>query len=322
MKVKIVCTTDDPVDDLSSHEQLRKEAFEITMLPTFRPDKAMAVEDPASYNRYIDLLSASSDVEISSFKNLLVSLNKRHEYFHDHGCRSSDHAIETLSSTFTTEADMESMFSLVRAGKNLNGEQRGRFKASLLLELCKMNHARGWVQQIHIGVIRNARTVVYKKLGPDTGVDCIGDFSFAKPLSRFLDVLDSSGQLTKTILFNINPGDNEILTVLAGVFQEGPVPGKIQLGPAWWFLDQKNGMTRHIDALSSLGLLSRFVGMTTDSRSLLSFPRHEYFRRILCGILGDEMDSGDIPGDRELVGSIVRDMCYTNAINYFGYTPR
>jgi glucuronate isomerase len=182
-----------------------------------------------------------------------------------------------------------------------------------------MNHRRGWAQQLHFGVIRSVRTRVFKSLGPDTGVDCIGDFSFGRPLCGFLDTLDATNQLTKTILFNGNPGDNEMLVSIAGAFQDGSVPGKLQLGPAWWFLDQKDGMVRHLDALSGLGLLGRFIGMTTDSRSLLSFPRHEYFRRILCNVLGEEMERGDIPGDSQLIGSVVSDICYANAKNYFGY---
>jgi glucuronate isomerase len=320
MNVKVVCTTDDPVDDLSCHDRLRTEGLAITVLPTFRPDKAMAIDDPGSYNRYIDSLSRASGLEISSFAALLEALDKRHLYFHGRGCRSSDHAIESMSTEYAAASELEAMFARVRGGKPLGGDQARTFKASLLLELCRMNHARGWVQQVHMGVIRNVRSAVYKKLGPDTGVDCIGDFAFAKPLAIFLDALDSAKQLTKTILFNSNPSDNEPLTVLAGAFQEGPVSGKIQLGPAWWFLDQKNGMTRHLDALSGLGLLSRFVGMTTDSRSLLSFPRHEYFRRILCNLLGAEMENGDMPGDMAFVGTMVRDMCYVNAKNYFGYS--
>jgi glucuronate isomerase len=319
MNVKVVCTTDDPVDDLSHHERLRRDAFEITVLPTFRPDKALAADDPVSYNRYLDSLAKASDTNISSYGSLLEALDKRHSFFHDHGCRSSDHAIETLSSEYASASELDTMFSLLRSGKALSG---GVFKASLLLELCKMNHARGWVQQIHMGVLRNVRSVIFNTLGPDTGVDCIGDFAFGKPLAAFLDALDSTRQLTKTILFNINPGDNELLAVLAGVFQEGPVPGKIQLGPAWWFLDQKNGMTRHLDALSGLGLLSRFVGMTTDSRSLLSFPRHEYFRRILCNLIGEEMDRGELPGDLDCIGPIIHDICFNNAKNYFGYFTR
>jgi glucuronate isomerase len=322
MNVRIVCTTDDPVDDLCWHEKMKVDEFEITALPTFRPDKSLAIEDPVAYNRYIDSLAKASDTGISSYTDLLTALDKRHLYFHEHGCRSADHAVETLSTVYASASEMNSVFSRIRSGKAIDADLISAFKVTLLLELCRMNHKRGWAQQIHMGVIRNARSIVYKKLGPDTGVDCIGDFSFARPLAVFLDTLDSTQQLTKTILFNINPGDNELLVVLAGVFQEGPIPGKIQLGPAWWFLDQKNGMKRHLDALSVLGLLSRFVGMTTDSRSLLSFPRHEYFRRILCNLLGEEIERGELPGDINLVGHIICDMCYTNAEKYFGYTRK
>jgi glucuronate isomerase len=317
MNVKVVCTTDDPIDSLAFHEQVKRDGFEITMLPTFRPDKTMAVDDPVTYNRYLDALSAVSNIDIVSYDTLLEAVDKRHEYFHLHGCRCADHALETLSEHAGTPAEIAAIFSEVRAGKTVTPAQSATFKAALMIELCKMNHHRGWVQQIHIGVIRNVRTALYKKLGPDTGLDCIGDSSFGRPLCRLLDALDTTGQLTKTILFNINPGDNEQLVTIAGAFQDGLIPGKIQLGPAWWFLDQKDGMVRQMEALSVLGLLSRFVGMTTDSRSLLSFPRHEYFRRILCNVLGGEMENGDLPGDMKLMGSIVSNICFNNAREYF-----
>lgn len=319
MNVKTVCTTDDPVDSLSYHEQLKREKFEIAVLPTFRPDKAMAVEEATGYNRYLDDLEKASGTAIGSFTALLEALDKRHACFHEHGCRSSDHAFETLAVDGGTPAEIEAIFSAVRSGKALNGAQTSQFKRALLLELCRMNHRRGWVQQFHFGVIRNVRTRVYKSLGPDAGADCIGDFPFGRPLCGFLDTLDTAGQLTKTILFNGNPVDNEMLVSIIGAFQDGSVPGKLQLGPAWWFLDQKDGMLRHLNALSGLGLVSRFIGMTTDSRSLLSFPRHEYFRRILCNCFGEEVEQGDLPDTGELLGAIVRDICYNNAKNYFGY---
>jgi glucuronate isomerase len=319
MKVNIICTTDDPVDDLKYHEQLKRETNSLIMLPTFRPDKAMAIEDPSAYNRYIDDLSRVSGISITSFSHLLDALDKRHSFFHEHGCRSSDHAIETLCTEYASLREINMIFSSVRGGKVPDQGQIIKFKTTLLLELSRMNHRRGWVQQFHFGVIHNVRNRVFTRLGPNAGVDCIGDFPLSRPLGCFLDALDINDQLTKTILFNINPGDNELMVCMAGTFQDGSVPGKIQVGPAWWFLDQKNGIAQHIDALSSLGLLSRFIGMTSDSRSFLSFPRHEYFRRILCGILGKEMEKGDIPGDIELIGSIIRDICYSNAKKYFGY---
>lgn len=317
MNVAMVCTTDDPVDDLSYHTQLKREKSGITVLPTFRPDRAMAADDPVSYNRYIDALAEVSGVAITSFAALLEALDKRHAYFHEHGCRSSDHAFETLApATGVSAADI---FAAVRAGKQLNAAQLPPFKTALLLELCRMNHCRGWAQQLHFGVIRNASTRVFELLGPDTGADCIGDFPFGRPLCGFLDALDAAGQLTKTIMFNSNPGDNEMLVSIIGAFQDGSSPGKLQLGPPWWFLDQKDGMVRHLEALSGLGLLGRFIGMTTDSRSLLSFPRHEYFRRILCDVLGEAMERGDMPDDLQLIGPMVSDICYANAKKYFGY---
>jgi glucuronate isomerase len=315
--VSVLCTTDDPVDDLAYHLRLKKENFEITVRPTFRPDKAMAIDNPVVYNRYVDELSRVSGIAITSFAKLLEALDIRHAYFHECGCRSSDHAFETLSAEFPAPSEIDTVFSSVRSGKAVNSATASRFKAAMLLELCRMNHKRGWAQQFHFGVIRNVRTHIFKSLGPDTGVDCIGDFPFARPLCAFLDALDSTDQLTKTILFNIYPADNEMLVSIAGAFQDGSVAGKVQLGPAWWFLDQKDCMTRHLDALSGLGLLGRFVGMTTDSRSFLSFPRHEYFRRILCGVLGRDMENGDIPGDFDLIGGIIRDICFANAKNYF-----
>jgi glucuronate isomerase len=319
MNVRTVCTTDDPVDDLSFHTQLKREKTGITVLPTFRPDRAMAPDDPVSYNRYVDELAKVSGISITSFAALLEALDKRHAYFHEHGCRSSDHAFETLAMATGATAEIDAIFSSIRSGKALNGAQISTFKATLLLELCRMNHCRGWAQQLHFGVIRNVSTRVFKLLGPDTGADCIGDCSFGRPLCGFLDALDAAGQLTKTILFNGNPGDNEMLVSIIGAFQDGSMPGKLQLGPPWWFLDQKDGMVRHLDALSGLGLLSRFIGMTTDSRSFLSFPRHEYFRRILCSVLGREMERGDIPDDKQLIGPMVSDICYANAKKYFGY---
>jgi glucuronate isomerase len=317
MNVKVVCTTDDPVDDLAYHIRLKKDGFEIMVHPTFRPDKAMACEEPVSYNRYLKVLSDAARMEISSYSSLLEALDKRHEFFHEHGCRCSDHALETLAPDLPPSSDVESIFTQVRKGTRLNAGQIAQLKAATLVELCRMNHSRGWVQQIHLGVIRNARTRIFQSLGPDAGCDCIGDFSFGRPLARLLDTLDADSRLAKTILFNINPNDNELLACLMGTFQDGSVPGKIQIGPAWWFLDQKDGMTRHLDALSSFGLLSRFIGMTTDSRSLLSYPRHEYFRRILCNLLGGEMERGDLPADLEQIGTMVKNICFKNAQEYF-----
>jgi len=317
MNVAFLCTTDDPVDDLSWHQQLNREKFAITVRPTFRPDKAMAIEEPVAYNHYINALEKVSGIAINSYATLLEAIDKRHAFFHENGCRSSDHAFETLTTDSVVPNEISTIFSFARSGRPLNAGQVLKFKTAMLLELCRMNHGRGWAQQLHFGVIRNARTHIFKSLGPDTGVDCVGDHPLGRPLCAFLDALDAAGQLAKTILFNIYPADNEMLVSIAGAFQDGTIAGKMQLGPAWWFLDQKDCMVRHLEALSGLGLLGRFVGMTTDSRSFLSFPRHEYFRRILCGVLGRDMENGDIPRDFDLIGGIVRDICFANAKNYF-----
>jgi glucuronate isomerase len=319
MNVTTVCTTDDPIDDLSYHARLKREKSGITVLPTFRPDKATAIENPVVYNKYIDELAEASNTDIVSFAALVEAIDKRHAWFHEHGCRCSDHGFETLTDTCATLSEGEAVFAAVRGGKQVDGARANAFKAALLRELCRMNHARGWAQQLHFGVIRNVRTRLFKTLGPDAGIDCIGDFPVGRPLCAFLDALDATDQLTKTILFNINPCDNEMLVSIMGAFQDGSMPGKLQLGPAWWFLDNKEGMRRQLDALSGTGLLNRFIGMTTDSRSFLSFPRHEYFRRVLCDLFGEEMEKGDLPGDLKTLGAIVRDICYNNAKKYFGY---
>ncbi|MBN2036389.1 MAG: glucuronate isomerase [Chitinispirillaceae bacterium] len=319
MNVRILCTTDDPTDDLSWHEQLDREKFGVRVLPTWRPDKATSIDDPSVYNRYIEALEKASGMTISSFDTLLEALDRRHRFFHKRGCRSSDHAFEALASDVFTDREMDTLLSRVRSGKQVSVNEAARFKTTILSELCAMNQKRGWAQQFHFGIIRNVRSSIFRLLGPDTGVDCIGDMLQARQLCLFLDRLDSAGRLAKTILFNGFPGHNEMLVSIMGAFQDGSVPGKIQFGPPWWFLDQKDGITRQIEALSGLGVLGRFIGMTTDSRSLLSFPRHEYFRRFLCDILGNEMEHGDLPDDFNTIGGIVKDVCYNNAKAYFGY---
>jgi glucuronate isomerase len=319
MKVKVVCTTDDPIDDLSAHERLRAQKTELLMRPTFRPDKAMSIDNLAAWNHYIDKLAEVSDTEIASFDSFLIAIDKRHAYFHEHNCRSSDHAFERVPSELPTTAECGRIFMKARAGSAPTPPETDSFKAGLLLELCRMSHHRGWVQQFHFGIIRNVRSRVFAALGSDSGVDCIGDVTLAWPLALLLDALDNSGKLTRTVLFNGNPSDNELIVCMTGAFQDGSFPCKVQFGPAWWFLDHKNGITRHIEALSGLGLLARFVGMTTDSRSFLSFPRHEYFRRILCNTVGADIENGDCPDDRELIGPMVRNVCCGNAKSYFGF---
>jgi len=318
-KVKLVCTTDDPVDSLEHHRKIKEDGFEIKVPPAWRPDKAMAVDNPESYNKYLDTLSEVSGIEISEFADLMDALEKRHRFFRDSGCRVSDHGIERICCEDFTEAEIKSIFNKVRMGGQPDRKESEKFKYAMLLELAQMDHAHNWVQQFHIGAIRNNNTRLYKQLGPDTGFDSIGDFEIALSLSRFLDALDKNGKLAKTILYNLNPKDNEVFATMLGNFQDGSVPGKIQFGSGWWFLDQKDGMEQQMTALSTLGLLSRFVGMLTDSRSFLSYPRHEYFRRILCNFFGNDVENGELPADLEWIGKIIENISYYNARDYFGF---
>jgi glucuronate isomerase len=321
MRVRLVCTTDDPVDSLEYHRRIADDAaFDIQVLPTFRPDKGMAVEDPAGFNAWVDQLAAVADIDIGSFDAYLHALDARHAFFHECGCRISDHGIETAYAAAYTDAEIASLFDAVRGGARLDAAGIAKFKSAMMYRFGIMDHSRGWAQQLHLGALRNNNTRLFRQLGPDTGFDSIGDFEIARPLSRFLDRLDITNQLPKTILYNLNPRDNELMATMIGNFQDGSIPGKMQYGSGWWFLDQKSGMERQIDALGNLGLLSRFIGMLTDSRSFLSYPRHEYFRRILCNVLGTEMDRGLIPGDLRLVGQMVRDICFDNAVDYFGFS--
>lgn len=318
MNVQLVCTTDDPSDDLRHHIKIQHDDFDVMVLPTWRPDKAMAVENPEAYNQYIEKLSAAVGSEIKTYDDLLNGLKKRHDFFHETGCRVSDHGLETFYAQEYTLSEVQKIFSLIRSGKALNQEQNLKFKSALLYELALMDHARGWAQQFHIGALRNNNTRLFGQLGPDTGFDSIGDELIARPMAKFLDRLDQSNQLAKTILYNLNPRDNEVMATMIGNFQDGTVPGKMQWGSGWWFLDQKDGMEKQINTLSVLGLLGRFVGMLTDSRSMLSYPRHEYFRRILCNILGNDIERGILPNDMEAAGQLVEDVSYYNARNYFG----
>ena len=316
MNVKAVCTTDDPVDSLEHHKKLADDGFDVKVYPTWRPDKAMATENIESLNAWIDRLAAVADVEIKDFASYLEAIRVRHGFFHAIGCRISDHGLEAAFADSYTASEIDGIFDKLRAGKDVSDGDGLKFKSAMTYEFGVMDHEKGWVQQFHFGAIRNNSSRMFKQLGPDTGFDSIGDDSFAKPLSKMLDRLDSSNQLAKTILYNLNPGDNEMMATMIGNFQDGSVPGKMQFGSGWWFLDQKDGMIKQINSLSSLGLLSRFIGMLTDSRSFLSYPRHEYFRRILCDMLGTDIENGEIPGDMELVGKMVKDICYNNAREY------
>jgi glucuronate isomerase len=315
--VHTICTTDDPVDSLEYHQQIKASGFEVAVLPAWRPDKAMMVETPISYNQYINQLAAVCEMDINTFDDLMIALNKRHRFFHENGCRLSDHGLDTAYSDEYTADEIDACFVKVRAGYRLTSREILKFKSCMLYEFGRMDHSRGWTQQFHIGALRNNNTRLYNELGPDTGFDSIGDKPVAEPLSKFLNRLDTENKLAKTVLYNLNPRDNELYATMIGNFQDGTVPGKMQYGSGWWFLDQKDGMEKQINALSNLGLLSRFVGMLTDSRSFLSYTRHEYFRRTLCNILGNDVENGEIPADMELLGQMVENICFYNAKEYF-----
>jgi len=325
MNVVLVCTTDDPVDGLEHHAAIAADnAFPIKVLPTFRPDRAMAVENPAAFNAWVDRLAAVSRIDIKDdFSSFLDALQQRHDFFHAHGCRLSDHGLETFYAEPYCAAEVAATLRRVRSGKPLQTDEIARFRSAMLYELASMNHAKGWVQQFHFGALRNNNTRRFESLGPDTGFDSIGDGEIARPMAKFLDRLDCDGRLAKTIVYNLNPTHNDLVAAMIGNFQDGGVPGKMQYGSAWWFLDQKDGIERQLNALSNHGLLSRFVGMLTDSRSFLSYSRHEYFRRILCNLLGVEMEQGLLPDEMPLIGAMVGDICYGNAAGYFGFdVPR
>jgi len=320
MKVVLVCTTDDPTDSLEHHAAIAAdEDFDIQVLPAWRPDKGMAVENPEAFNGWVDKLGAAADVDIKDFAAYMEALRKRHDFFAQHGCRLSDHGVETAYAEDYTEPEIGQIFAKVRGGAAPDELECRKFKSAMLYEFGLMDHEKGWVQQFHMGALRNNSSRLFAQLGPDTGFDSIGDFEVARPLSKLLDRLDRDDRLAKTILYNMNPRDNAVLATMIGNFQDGSVPGKMQFGSGWWFLDQLDGMTRQIEDLSNMGLLSQFVGMLTDSRSFLSYPRHEYFRRLLCNILGSDISRGLIPGDYGLVGDMVRDICYSNAARYFGF---
>lgn len=318
--VEIVCTTDDPVDDLRYHKQYAADKGFTKMIPAWRPDKAMAVENPANFKAYIGKLSEVSGVSISKFQDVIDALQKRHEFFAENGCKLSDHGIEEFYAEDYTDAEIDAIFNKVYGGKELTKEEILKFKSCMLVKFAEMDSDAGWTQQFHYGAIRDNNTKMFNLLGPDTGFDSIGQFNTAKAMSKFFNRLASEDKLTKTIIYNLNPADNEVVATMLGNFQDGTCPGKIQWGSGWWFLDQKRGMENQMNTLSVLGLLSRFVGMLTDSRSFLSYPRHEYFRRTLCNLLGNDIENGEIPAsEMERVQQMVEDISYNNAKNYFNF---
>ncbi|PID57077.1 glucuronate isomerase [candidate division KSB3 bacterium] len=319
MNVRIVCTTDDPIDSLEYHRQVRQDTdCSIKMLPAFRPDKAMAVDRPDAFKAYVAKLAEAANMEIRNFQSFLDAVKQRHSYFHEMGCRLSDHGIVAPPAARYTEREISAIFDKVSVGIRVSEYEVEQFQAAMMHEFGLLNAEKQWTMQIHMGAMRNNNSRMFKHSGPDSGFDSIGDLPIAAPLARFMDRLDAQEKLPKMILYVLNPRDNEVIGTMLGNFQGGAVPGKIQFGSGWWFNDQKDGMIRQMEALSNLGLLSRFVGMLTDSRSFLSYPRHEYFRRILCNLFGTDVENGELPNDIPHLGSIVQDICYNNAVNYFG----
>ncbi|MCE5186590.1 MAG: glucuronate isomerase [Planctomycetaceae bacterium] len=315
--VKAVCTTEDPLDTLEHHQAIRKNSFETAIHTTWRPDKAMAPENLEAQNAWIDKLAAMTNMTIANLDDYLAAIQKRQDFFHANGCRLSDHGLDRPYAADYTRKEIEQIFLKIRARKPLSPKECDQFKSAMLVEFGMMNFRKGWAQQFHIGAIRNNNSRMFARLGPDTGYDSIGDFEVALPLSRYLDRLDKQDMLAKTVLYNLHPKDNAVLATMLGNFQDGRTAGKLQFGSGWWFLDQMDGMIQQMNSLSNLGLLSRFIGMLTDSRSFLSYARHEYFRRILCNLLGDEVEKGWWPKDMKLLGQMVEDISYNNARRYF-----
>jgi len=317
--VEVVCTTDDPLDDLSHHKKIKKDGYGVKILPAFRPDKAMDTGDTKILNAYIARLEAITNTTICDFNTYLEALKSRHDYFAENGCSVSDHGLERLYAENYTELETRLIFKKIRTEQALTPDEIVKFKSAMLYNFSVWDHEKGWVQQYHLGALRNTNTRALRESGPDTGYDSIGDFAQGNALSKFLDKLENENKLTKTIIYNLNPADNELIAAMMGNYNDGSVAGKMQFGSAWWFLDQKDGMTKQLNALSNMGLLSRMVGMLTDSRSFLSYPRHEYFRRILCNLFGNDMENGELPHDMEWTGKIIQGICYNNAKGYFDF---
>ena len=320
MKVEVICTTDDPVDSLEHHKKIKADNFGIQVRPAFRCDKILSIESPEVFVPYVQKLEKASGISIGNYQQLLDALKNRHDYFHEMGCRLSDHGLETMYAEEYTDEEIRKIFEKGLNKQAVSKEEMLKFRSAMLEQMALMDNEKGWTQQFHLGALRNNNTRMMRELGADTGFDSIGDFDVARPLAKFLDKLDNSNQLTKTILYNLNPSQNELYATMIGNFNDGSTPGKIQYGSAWWFLDQKDGMEKQMNALSNMGLLSRFVGMLTDSRSFLSYPRHEYFRRILCNLIGNDVESGQLPAsEMDWLGQMVENICYNNAKSYFNF---
>ncbi|MFD2599167.1 glucuronate isomerase [Sphingobacterium corticis] len=319
MRVEVICTTDDPIDSLEYHQTFSKEESTFKMYPAFRPDKAMQVDDIESFNQYVDTLAQVTKLEIDNFSNYLQALKARHDFFAENGCSVSDHGLERIYAEDYTEQEIADIFLKIRGQQDISVRENHQFKSAMLVCFAQWDHEKGWVQQYHLGALRNNNSRMLGISGADAGFDSIGDFSQAKALSKFLNRLDAGDQLTKTIIYNLNPADNEMIATMVGNFNDGTIAGKVQFGSAWWFLDQKDGMTKQINTLSNMGLLSRFVGMLTDSRSFLSFPRHEYFRRLLCDLFGEDIEQGELPNKLDWIGKVISDICYHNAKDYFKF---
>lgn len=321
-RLQALCTTDDPADDLPHHRQLAGSALETAVYPAYRPDKALRVDQPESWNAWIDRLGAAANREIRSFPHLLDALSARHEFFHSHGCRLSDHGLNHCFGAFDDERTAAAIFDRARSGQAATPAEFAQYASVLMLFFGRLDAAKGWTKQLHLGARRAVNSRAFATLGPDTGFDSIGDWPQIDSLAAYLDRLDRDNALPRMILYNLNPADNYAIATMADNFQDGIIPGKVQFGSGWWFLDQKEAMEWQLNALSNCGLLARFIGMLTDSRSFMSYPRHEYFRRTLCNLLGKDIEEGGIPADYELVGSMVRDICYRNAEEYLRLPPR
>jgi len=319
--VAVVCTTDDPVDDLAPQRALRKSKLTTRVYPAFRPDKALGVNQPAAFNPWCERLAAAANLEVKDLASFLAALKQRHDFFHSLGGRLSDHGMEYVPAEECTEREAAAIFARARAGTAATPAAWNQFASFMMLFFGRLDAERGWTKQLHLGALRNNNSRLMKRLGADSGVDSLGDFPQARSLSRYLDRLDAENKLPKIILYDVNPVDNYLLATMAGNFQDGTIPGKIQFGSGWWFLDQREGMEWQLNALSNIGLLSRFVGMLTDSRSFLSYVRHEYFRRVLCALLGTDVEAGLIPADGPALGELVENICYRNAAGYFGMKP-